>query len=60
MTQWSGGKGSRPRKVDKKRFDSNWDAIWGKNDDINSTQDNEGVLDGVEEEGSEEKEEEET
>ena len=60
MTQWSGGKGSRPRKGDKKRFDSNWDAIWGKNDDINSTQDNEGVLDGVEEEGSEEKEEEET
>lgn len=25
-----GGKGSRPRKVDKGKFDSNWDNIFGK------------------------------
>jgi len=25
-----GGKGSRPRKVDKEKFESNWDAIFGK------------------------------
>jgi len=24
------GKGDRPRKVDKEKFDSNWDAIFGK------------------------------
>ena len=30
MSQWHGGKGSRPRKVDKKKFDENWDRIFGK------------------------------
>ena len=25
-----GGKGSRPRKVDKEKYESNWDAIFGK------------------------------
>ena len=30
MTQWHGGKGSTPRKVDKKKFDDNWDKIFGK------------------------------
>lgn len=24
------GKGDRPRKVDKEKFDSNWDKIFGK------------------------------
>jgi hypothetical protein len=30
--KWHGGKGSTPRptKVDKKTFDSNWDKIFGK------------------------------
>jgi hypothetical protein len=27
-----GGKGSRPRKVDKEKYESNWDAIFGKKD----------------------------
>ena len=30
MSQWHGGKGSTPRKVDKKKFDENWDKIFGK------------------------------
>ena len=29
MAQWHGGKGSDPRKVDKKKFDKNWDLIFG-------------------------------
>jgi hypothetical protein len=33
MTQWHGGKGSRPRNVDKKKFDDNWDRIFGKKDE---------------------------
>ena len=27
---WSGGKGSKPRKVDRKKFDDNYDRIFGK------------------------------
>ena len=64
MTQWHGGKGSAQRKVDKKKFEDNWDKIFGKKNDtdlkfttaedfINSVSDDEGTLDG-----SEEKEEE--
>jgi hypothetical protein len=30
MSQWHGGKGSRPRPVDKKKFDDNWDRIFVK------------------------------
>ncbi len=30
MSAWHGGKGSTPRKVDKKKFDENWDKIFGK------------------------------
>ena len=30
MSAWHGGKGSTPRKVDKKKFDDNWDKIFGK------------------------------
>ena len=33
MTQWHGGKGSRPRNVDKKKFDDNWDRIFGKKEE---------------------------
>lgn len=66
MAQWHGGKGSAQRKVDKKKYSDNWDAIFGKKNDtdlkfttaedfINSTLDNEGVLDGS---GKEEDEEE--
>ena len=33
MTATHGGKGSRPRPVDKKKFDENWDRIFGKKDD---------------------------
>ena len=66
MAQWHGGKGSAQRKVDKKKYSDNWDAIFGKKNDtdlkfttaavfLNSTLDNEGVLDGS---GKEEDEEE--
>ena len=27
---WAGGKGSKPRKVDRKKFDDNYDRIFGK------------------------------
>ena len=31
--QWAGGKGSKQRKVgDQKKFEENWDAIFGKKD----------------------------
>lgn len=30
MTKWHGGKGSSPRKIDKDKFDTNWDAIFNK------------------------------
>ena len=33
MTQWHGGKGSRPRNVDKKKFNDNWDRIFGKKEE---------------------------
>lgn len=29
MSSWHGGKGSRPRPTDKKKFDENWDKIFG-------------------------------
>lgn len=33
--QWSGGKGSkqRPRQVEKKQFDDNWDRIFNKDNE---------------------------
>lgn len=43
--QWSGGKGSAQRKVDKQKFSDNWDLIFSKNKVINSTSNNEDVLD---------------
>ena len=56
MAQWHGGKGSAQRKVDKKKYSDNWDAIFGKKNDtdlkfttaedfINSVSDDEGTLD---------------
>lgn len=51
--QWSGGKGSNFRQVDKKKFDENWEFLFGKksppkNDQgtivINSVSDNEETL----------------
>lgn len=27
--QWHGGKGSKARPIDQKKFDSNWDKIFG-------------------------------
>jgi hypothetical protein len=42
--QWSGGKGSTQRKVDKQKFSDNWDLIFSKNKVINSTSNNEDVL----------------
>ena len=61
MAQWHGGKGSVQRKVDKQKFSDNWDAIFGKKNDtdlkfttaedfINSVSDDEGTLDGSNEE----------
>ncbi len=29
MGKWHGGKGSSPRPIDKQKFDSNWEAIFG-------------------------------
>lgn len=57
MAQWHGGKGSAQRKVDKKKYSDNWDAIFSKKSDtdlksttaedfINSVSDYEGTLDG--------------
>ena len=51
--KWHGGKGSKYRKVDPKKFADNWDAIFGKKEDINSTSDNEDVLDDSQEEETE-------
>jgi len=47
--KWHGGKGSRYRKIDQQAYNENWDRIFGKKDNINSTSDNEDVLDGEEE-----------
>ena len=44
--QWAGGKGSTFRQVDQKKFDENWELIFGKKDVINSVSDNEETLDG--------------
>jgi hypothetical protein len=45
MSNWHGGKGSKPRPVsDKKKFDDNWDAIFNKNKDDSKTK--EEVKDG--------------
>jgi len=30
MSKWHGGKGSKRRPEDKKKFDSEWDRIFGK------------------------------
>lgn len=32
MTSWEGGKGSKPRPVDKSKFDANFDRIFGTKD----------------------------
>ena len=41
MSQWHGGKGSRPRpySVDKKKFDDNWDRIFGKKEEKDKKKD---------------------
>jgi hypothetical protein len=44
--QWEGGKGSTFRQVDQKKFDENWELIFGKKAVINSVSDNEETLDG--------------
>ena len=57
--KWHGGKGSKTRPVtDQKKFDDNWDKIFGKKDLkfttagelINSISDDEGILDDSNEE----------
>ena len=53
--KWHGGKGSMYRKVDQKKFSDNWDTIFGNKDHINSTSDNEDVLDGKKENEEEER-----
>ena len=38
--QWAGGKGSKQRKAaDQNKFDSNWDAIFGKKDEPSAVDD---------------------
>lgn len=44
MTEWHGGKGSRPRAVDTKKFSENWDRIFKKKEEF------ENVLDAYNEE----------
>lgn len=39
MAQWHGGKGSAQRKVDKKKYSDNWDAIFGKKKEKPETED---------------------
>lgn len=34
MSEWHGGKGSSQRKVDKDKFNANWDAIFGKKEPV--------------------------
>lgn len=33
--KWHGGKGSKPRPVNKEQFDKNWDKIFNKKPDKN-------------------------
>lgn len=36
MSSWEGGKGSKPRPIsDRKQFEDNWDAIFGKKEKDN-------------------------
>jgi len=30
MSKWEGGKGSKQRPTDRKKFDDSWDRIFGK------------------------------
>lgn len=39
MSTWHGGKGSKPRPVDKKKFDENYERIFGKKDKKDLTDD---------------------
>ena len=32
MSKWHGGKGSKQRPTDTKKYQDNWDAIFGKKD----------------------------
>ena len=35
MSNWHGGKGSKPRPVsDRKQFEDNWEAIFGKKTEV--------------------------
>lgn len=31
MSEWHGGKGSKPRPTDTKKYQDNWDRIFNKN-----------------------------
>ena len=44
------GKGSKQRPGDKKKFNENWEKIFGKKDGINNTSSNEDVSCAVKEE----------
>lgn len=40
MSQWHGGKGSKPRKnVNQKKFEDNWDAIFNSKNQKHKQQD---------------------
>lgn len=40
MTQWHGGKGSKPRKnANQKKFEDNWDAIFNSKNQKHKQQD---------------------
>lgn len=45
MSNWHGGKGSKQRKTaDQKKFDDNWDAIFGKKETKKSDEKSEKAL----------------
>lgn len=35
MSKWHGGKGSKTRPTDKKKYDDNYDRIFGKKKKVN-------------------------
>jgi hypothetical protein len=39
MSNWHGGKGSKQRPTDKKKYEDNWDRIFGKKEELPSAVD---------------------
>lgn len=39
MSKWHGGKGSKQRPTDQKKYEDNWDRIFGKKEELPSAVD---------------------